>query len=337
VPVLSRWRPTTSIVPAPVNTPPGPAPFPDMLWIPGGVFRMGSDFHYLEERPAHRVSVDGFWMDRHPVTNAEFARFTAATGYVTAAEVPPDPATEPGVPAGTLSAGSLVFVRPTGPIDRHSSRTWWRFARDAMWRRPEGAGSSVAGLHNHPVVHVTLADAEAYARWAGKSLPTEAEWERAARGGLDGAEYAWGDELLPGGRHMANIWQGEFPWQNLCDDGFERTSPVGYFPSNGYGLFDMIGNVWEWTTDWYAGLHDEAAQKLDYVPHNPLGGARESSVDPDRTDRLIPRKVLKGGSFLSAKNSSQRYRPAARFPRCIDTATSDTGFRCVARISATEP
>jgi formylglycine-generating enzyme required for sulfatase activity len=306
-----------------------------MVWVPGGQFRMGSDYHYLEERPAHFVSVDGFWMDRYPVTNADFARFTAATGYVTAAESPPDAADDPDAPPETIYPGSLVFVRPASPADRHRSRTWWEFSRDAMWRRPEGAGSSIAGLHNHPVVHVTFADAEAYARWAGKSLPTEAEWERAARGGLPDAVYAWGDELRPGGRHMANIWHGEFPWQNLRDDGFERTSPVGYFPANGYGLFDTIGNVWEWTTDWYAGMHDEESVNAGCVPHNPLGSAAESSVDLDSGSLGIPRKVLKGGSFLCSKNYSQRYRPAARIPLRVDTATCDTGFRCIVRLPAT--
>jgi len=310
---------------------PGPAPFPDMVWIPGGTFRMGSDAHYPEERPVHRVSVDGFWIDRRPVTNADFARFVGDTRHVTFAEIPPDPKNYPGAKPEMLYAGSLVFVRPTGPVDRRDFRNWWQFMRGANWRRPRGSGSSLNGLQDHPVVHVTFDDASAYARWAGKALPTEAEWEFAARGGIDGAAYAWGDAFHPDGREMANTWQGEFPWENLVDDGYEGTSPVGAFPPNGYGLYDMIGNVWEWTTDWYAATHREETKSACCVPHNPLGPAEAGSHDPCQPEIRIPRKVLKGGSHLCAPNYCQRYRPAARFPEPIDTSTCHVGFRCIVR------
>jgi formylglycine-generating enzyme len=303
----------------------------DMVWIPEATFQMGSDRYYPEERPIHRVAVDGFWIDRHPVTNAEFAEFVADSGYVTAAEIPPDPRQYPGIRPDMLFAGSLVFVKPDGPVDLSDARLWWHYVRGATWRRPKGAGSSIAGLGNHPVVHVTFADAEAYARWAGKAIPTEAEWELAARGGLDGAEFAWGSELHPNGREMANTWQGDFPWENCCDDGYEGTSPVGAFPANGFGLFDMIGNVWEWTTDWYRAAHDEDRPKACCVPLNPRGPSEDASYDPDLPAIRIPRKVLKGGSHLCAHNYCRRYRPAARYPEPVDTSTSHVGFRCVRR------
>jgi formylglycine-generating enzyme required for sulfatase activity len=303
----------------------------DMVRIPGGSFLMGSDRHYPEEGPAHRVTVDAFWIDRHPVTNAEFARFVAATGHVTDAEVPPDPRDYPELRPDMTFAGSLVFVNPEGPRDSRDIRLWWHFVDGACWRRPQGGTSSIAGLADHPVVHVTFADADAYARWAGKTLPTEAEWERAARGGLEGAEFAWGDECTPGGREMANTWQGEFPWQNLRADGYERTSPVGAFPPNAFGLHDMIGNVWEWTLDWYRPAHDRNEPKACCVPVNPRGPSAEASYDPDHPLVRIPRKVLKGGSHLCAPNYCLRYRPAARYPEPIDTSTSHVGFRCVRR------
>ena len=322
---------SNSVEAQPSASAPGPAPGPDMLWIPGGKFRMGSDRHYPEERPAHEVSVDGFWMDRHQVRNAEFRRFVEETGHVTFAEVPPDPRDYPGARPDMLYAGSLVFTKPAGPVDRRHFSNWWQFVRGAMWRHPLGPKTSIAGLEDHPVVHVTFADATAYAQWAGKTLPTEAEWERAARGGVEGAAFAWGDELYPGGRQMANFWQGEFPWQNLCDDGYERTSPVGAFPANGYGLFDMIGNVWEWTTDWFQPTHGQVETKACCAPHNPLGPRESESYDPCQPEVRIPRKVLKGGSHLCAPNYCQRYRPAARFPEPIDTSTSHVGFRCIVR------
>lgn len=223
------------------HDPPGPPPFPGMVWIPGGTFSMGSDKHYPEERPVHRVTVDGFWMDRYPVTNARFARFVDTTGFRTFAEVEPNPQDYPGARPELLFAGSLVFVQPLGPVDRSDIRNWWHYVRDAHWRNPCGPGTSIETLQDHPVVHVTFGDAEAFAAWDGKALPTEAEWEFAARGGLDGAAYAWGDEFLPGDRHMANTWQGEFPWEQRSQDGYERTSPVGVYPANGYGLHDVIG------------------------------------------------------------------------------------------------
>jgi formylglycine-generating enzyme required for sulfatase activity len=313
---------------------PSPAPFPDMVWIPGGLFSMGSDRHYPEERPVHRVAIDGFWIDRGPVTNAEFARFAADTGHVTSAELAPNPADYPGALPEMLFAGSLVFVQPDRPVDRRDFHNWWRFVRGAMWRRPQGSNSSLLGRQDHPVVHVTFDDAVAYARWAKKSLPTEAEWEFAARGGLDGAVYAWGDDLHPDGREMANTWQGEFPWQNFCDDGYAGTSPVGAFPPNAYGLHDMIGNVWEWTVDWYSPAHEQDAPKACCVPHNPRGASAQDSFDPCQPQVRIPRKVLKGGSHLCAANYCQRYRPAARFPQPIDTSTCHVGFRCVVRVPA---
>jgi formylglycine-generating enzyme len=248
------------VAPQPEPTSP---PFADMVWIPGGTFRMGSDSHYPEERPVHRVSVDGFWIDRAPVTNERFAKFVEETGHVTFAEIPPRAEDYPGALPDQLFAGSLVFVKPDKPVDTRDFKNWWHWMRGADWRHPRGPHSSLDGLTHHPVVHVAFADAEAYARWAGKALPTEAEWEFAARGGLDGAPYAWGDEFLPNDRHMANTWQGEFPWKSTQSDGYEGTSPVGAFPANGYGLHDMIGNVWEWTTDWYQPKHPGEAVTQD--------------------------------------------------------------------------
>jgi formylglycine-generating enzyme required for sulfatase activity len=305
-----------------------------MEWIPGGEFQMGSDRHYPEERPVHRVAVDAFWMDRRPVTNAEFERFVAATRYVTFAERPPDPAHYPGALPGTLYPGSLVFVKPSGPVDRSQIGNWWQLIRGTDWRHPRGPSSSLKGLEHHPVVHVCYSDAEAYARWAGKALPTEAEWEWAARGGLDGATYAWGEEFMPEGRHMANTWQGEFPWQNRVEDGYEGTSPVGAFPPNGYGLSDVIGNVWEWTTDWYHPGHSKESLKACCTPRNPRGGAERDSYDPRQPGIRTPRKVIKGGSHLCAPNYCRRYRPAARFPEPIDTCACHLGFRCIVRARA---
>ena len=318
--------------PPPGAMAPGEAPSPGMVWIPGRTFRMGSDQHYPEERPVHRVAVDGFWIDRYPVVNDEFAEFVAATGHVTFAEIPPDPKDYPGALPSMLYAGSLVFTKPNGPVDRRDFTNWWQFMRGAMWRHPYGPESSIAGRERHPVVHVTFGDAMAYAKWAGKALPTEAEWEMAARGGIEGTEFAWGGEFRPGGRDMANTWQGEFPWQNLATDGFEATSPVGSFPANGYGVYDMIGNVWEWTTDWYRALHEEEAHKACCVPHNPLGPQEQDSYDPCQPEVRIPRKVLKGGSHLCAPNYCRRYRPAARFPEPVDTSTCHVGFRCIVRV-----
>ena len=311
--------------------PPGEPPSPDMVWIPGGTFRMGSDSHYEEEKPAHRVTVDGFWIDRFPVTNERFAQFVTASGHTTFAEIPPDPAQYPGALPHMLYAGSLLFVKPADKVDQRDIRNWWHFARGADWQHPEGPESSIEQRGRHPVVHVAFSDAEAFAAWEGKSLPTEAEWEFAARGGLDGATYAWGEEFTPGGRHAANTWQGEFPWQNHRTDGFEGTSPVDSFAPNGYGISDMIGNVWEWTTDWYQPRHPAEVVKACCIPRNPRGGAAEQSYDPQDPAPGIPRKVLKGGSHLCAPNYCRRYRPAARFPEPIDTSTSHVGFRCIVR------
>jgi sulfatase modifying factor 1 len=303
----------------------------DMIAIPGGTFRMGSDKHYPEEAPVHRVTVDGFRMDRTPVTNRQFREFVKATGHVTFAEIPPDLKDYPGALPHMLYAGSLVFSAPTRPVDLRDWSQWWSFLEGADWRHPDGPSSDINGLDDHPVVHVAFADALAYAKWAGKDLPTEAEWEFAARGGLDGAEFAWGDALMPGGKHMANTWQGEFPHQNLRTDGFARTSPVGAFPANGYGLHDMIGNVWEWTTDWYSHKHEADAPKACCIPENPHGGPEAASHDPRLRNIRIPRKVLKGGSHLCAPNYCRRYRPAARHAEPVDTSTSHVGFRCVTR------
>ena len=304
---------------------------PGMQWVPGGTFRMGSDRHYPEEAPVHHVAVDGFWIDRTPVTNADFQKFVRATGYVTFAEIRPKAADYPGALPEMLRAGSLVFTPPSRPVGLAHWEQWWQFKFGANWRRPCGPRSSISGLGNHPVVHIAYRDAAAYAEWAGKDLPTEAEWEFAARGGLDGAEFAWGDELAPGGRHMANTWQGNFPDENLKVDGYERTSPVTAFPANGHGIHDMIGNVWEWTSDWYLPRHEADAPKACCVPLNPRGGREDASYDPCQADIRIPRKVLKGGSHLCAPNYCRRYRPAARYPQPIDTSTSHVGFRCVAR------
>jgi sulfatase modifying factor 1 len=302
-----------------------------MVFIPGGTFRMGSDQHYPEEAPAHRVTIDSFWIDRTPVTNCQFREFVEATDHITFAEIPPDPKDYPGALPHMLYAGSLVFSPPARPVDLRNWSEWWTFLKGADWRHPYGPKSNIAGLDNHPVVHVACRDAEAYAKWAGKELPTEAEWEFAARGGLDGAEFAWGEALTPDGKQMANIWQGNFPHQKLATDGFERTSPVTAFPANGYGLHDMIGNVWEWMADWYSEKHEADAPKACCIPENPRGAREDASYDPRLPNIRIPRKVLKGGSHLCAPNYCRRYRPAARRAEPIDTSASHIGFRCITR------
>ena len=303
-----------------------------MAWIPGGTFLMGSDRHYPEEAPAHRVRVDGFWIDVTTVTNADFARFVADTGYVTFAERPARPEDYPGAAPEMLLPASAVFMAPPAAVDRGDAYQWWAYVRGANWRHPYGPDSSIIGLESHPVVHVAYEDAEAYAAWAGKALPTEAEFEFAARGGLEGMEFVWGDELHPGGRMMANTWQGEFPWQNTQADGYEATSPVGSFPANGYGLHDMAGNVWQWTSDWY---QDHAAiDSPCCTSENPRGGSMESSLDLAGAAARMPRKVVKGGSFLCAPSYCRRYRPAARMAQTIDTTTCHVGFRCIRRVSA---
>jgi formylglycine-generating enzyme len=231
-----------------------------------------------------------------------------------------------------LRAGSLVFNPPKRPVDDIGDWSqWWTFKFGADWRLPYGPRSSLAGLNDHPVVHVAYSDALAYAKWAGKDLPTEAEWEFAARGGLDGAEFPWGDEFTPAGRHMANTWQGAFPHENLRVDGYERTSPMTSFPPNRHGVYDMIGDVWEWTSDWYSSRHDADAQKACCIPITPRGGREDTSYYPCQPEIKIPPKVLKGGSHLCASNYCRRYRPAARHPEPVDTSTSHVGFRCVVR------
>ncbi len=298
-----------------------------MARIPAGEFVMGSASFYPEERPVHRVNVDGFWMDRQPVTVAEFRLFIKATGYQTVAERPLDPAGYPDADPALLVPGSLVFRRTSGPVDTRDVRQWWAYVPGTCWRHPEGPGSDLRRRDRHPVTHVAYADAETYAAWAGKALPTEAEWEYAARGGLDGATYVWGDQFAPGGRQLANTWQGEFPWQNLLLDGYEGTSPAGAFPANGYGLYDMAGNVWEWTCDFYRPRHgyDEAGAPC-CPPRNP----RVSEPGQDLGAPIL-RKVIKGGSHLCAPSYCLRYRPAARQAEAVDTSTGHLGFRCVIR------
>jgi formylglycine-generating enzyme required for sulfatase activity len=297
---------------------------------------MGSDRHYPEEAPAHRVRVDGFVIGRFPVTNAEFAEFVATTGYVTVAERPLDPADYPGAPAENLAPGSMVFTPTPGPVDLRHLSQWWTWTPGASWRHPEGPRSTLDDRGDHPVVHLAHEDAAAYADWRGGALPTEAEWEFAARGGLEGAEFTWGDERRPGGRIMANTWDGpDFPWRTTGDDGWERTSPVGAFPANGYGLHDMAGNVWEWTDDWYTSRHPADADKPCCVPDNPRGGSVDGSFDPSQPQFRIPRKVIKGGSHLCADSYCMRYRPAARRPQMIDTGMSHVGFRVVWRPATT--
>jgi formylglycine-generating enzyme required for sulfatase activity len=306
-------------------------PHPDMVWIPGGTFKMGSEEHYAEEAPIHQVTVDGFWMDKYSVSNAQFAQFVKATRYVTLAERPPDPALYPDAPPENLIAGSLVFKMTPGPVNLRFIDQWWAWTPDASWRRPEGPGSHIRKRNRHPVVHIAYEDAVAYAEWAGKSLPTESEWEFAARGGLEGAAFTWGDEHEPKGGPMANTWQGEFPWQNLASDGYEGTAPVGSFPPNGYGLHDMAGNVWDWTDDWWAEKHPEDADKPCCIPTNPRNENMDASYDPAAPQWKIARKVVKGGSYLCAPNYCLRYRPSARRPQMIDTGTTHIGFRCVVR------
>jgi formylglycine-generating enzyme required for sulfatase activity len=299
--------------------------------VPGGIYRMGSDAFYPEETPRRRVQVNAFRIDSAPVTNAEFAAFVTATGHVTLAEIAPDPADYPGMDPALALPGSLVFQRTPGPVPLDDPSNWWAFVPGADWRHPTGPDSDIAALMDHPVVHVAYSDAAAYAEWAGKALPTEAEWEWAARGGLDDAEYAWGDELAPGGAVMANYWRGLFPFANQREDGGYRTTAVGSFPENGYGLSDMIGNVWEWTSDWYAeARHLKAKRPCCAIP-NPRGGTLKSSFDPTQPNVKIGRRTLKGGSHLCAANYCQRYRPAARHAQMIDSSTSHIGFRCVTR------
>ena len=311
-----------------------------MRWIEGGAFSMGSEDFYPEERPVHTVDVGGFWMDEHPVTVAEFRRFVKATGHLTVAEIAPDAQDFPDAAPEQLVPGSLVFTPPGRRVSLDDFRAWWSWTPSAQWRHPEGPDSTLHGRDLHPVTHVAYADALAYAAWTGKELPTEAEWEFAARGGLDGAVFAWGDEFAPRGRMMANTWQGDFPLENDLHDGYERTSPVGKFPPNGYGLVDMTGNVWEWTCQDFTASHAErgAAATVggEPAPATCCGPTRELEVQPSQTCSapapVTPSpKVVKGGSHLCAPNYCLRYRPAARQRQTVDTSTSHLGFRCLVR------
>ena len=280
-----------------------------MKLVEAGTFRMGSAEHYAEEAPVREVSLPAFAISPYAVTNAEYAAFVQATGYATVAERPLDPADFPGAPAANLQPGSMVFTRTPGPVDLRHLDQWWRWVPGASWRHPEGPGSTIEGRERHPVVQVAYEDAVAYADWAGLRLPSEAEWERAARGGLEGAEFTWGQAPEPDGERLANYWHGDFPWRP--EPGYGTTAPVGSFPPNRLGLYDMAGNVWEWTTDWY-------------------GGSEQASRDPRQPQFAVPRRVVKGGSFLCADSYCRRYRPAARRPQMIDTGMSHIGFRCAA-------
>jgi formylglycine-generating enzyme len=291
----------------------------NMIRIPGGVFAMGSPDYFPEERPVRETTVEPFWIDTRPVTNAEFHRFVRDTGYVTIAERAPDPAEFPGADPAALVPGALVFRPTAGPVPLDDFRQWWDYVPGADWRHPGGPGTTLDGLTHHPVTQVAHADARAYAQWAGKSLPSEAQWEFAARGGLPAATFPWGDEFAPRGRRMANTWLGRFPWEFLPGRGqADRpgTTKVGIYPPNGYGLFDMAGNVWEWTADHFRPGHDE-----------PVGAC--CAPAPPVAGEPYPRRVTKGGSYLCAPNYCLRYRPAARQGQSEDTATCHLGFRCV--------
>jgi formylglycine-generating enzyme required for sulfatase activity len=289
----------------------------ELVDLPGGSFRMGSTDFYPEEAPVHTVSVAPFAIERHPVTNAQFAEFVSATGYVTVAERPLDPADFPGVPLDELTPGALVFQPTNGPVDLRDWRQWWTWGAGACWRHPFGAGSSIDARLDHPVVQVAYPDAAAYAAWAGRRLPSEAQWEYAARAGAHSA-YPWGDDVRPRGQLMANTWQGSFPYRNDGAQGWTGTSPVGTFPPNGFGLVDMIGNVWEWTTTPYTRRHQ---------PDRPIEGCCPmTSPEGDPTVH----QALKGGSHLCAPEYCHRYRPAARSSQSQDSATTHIGFRCIA-------
>ena len=293
----------------------------DMVLLPTGTFRMGSEEFYPDERPVHERTVSAFWIDRFEVTNEQYAAFVADTGYVTVAERELDPDDFPGADPADLVPGAMVFTPTTGPVDLGDWRAWWRWQPGAWWRHPFGPGSTIDDRLRHPVVHIAFEDAMVYAAWAGKRLPTEAEHEYAARGGLDGARFAWGDEAYPDGVAQANSWLGRFPYDNRGHGG---TAPVGSYPPNGYGLYDMTGNVWEWTTDYYTPRHlVPSASSVDRGARPDLLAA--ASAEPGAR---IPRRVLKGGSHLCSPDYCLRFRPAARSPQAEDTGMSHIGFRC---------
>lgn len=297
-----------------------------MVRIPGGDFAMGSEDFFPEEQPVHQVRVDSFWIDPHPVTNVAFRRFVKESGYVTVAERCPAAEDYPGAEPENLIPGALVFRPTKAAVPLDNWRRWWRYVPGACWRHPRGPDSTLDGLDRHPVTQVAYEDAAAYAAWAGRRLPTEAEWEYAARGGLDAATYAWGDDFEPTGRRLANVWVGAFPWQFHPGRGQASepgTTAVGAYAPNGYGLYDMTGNVWEWTADYFRPGH---RTRTCCAPSNPSADICESAVA-----QRFPRRVVKGGSYLCAANYCLRYRPAARQPQTEDTATCHLGFRCVVR------
>jgi formylglycine-generating enzyme len=299
-----------------------PGPATDLVLVPGGPELIGSVDHYPEEGPVVEVTVGDVWWDRHPVTNAEFARFVADTGHVTVAEVAPRAEDFPGADPDLLVPGSQVFTGTAGPVDLQDWTRWWSWQPGASWRAPQGAGTYWEEVPDHPVVHVGWSDATAYAAWAGQDLPSEEEWEHAARGGLVGQPYAWGSELRPDGRVLANTWQGSFPWHSDPADGFHRTSPVGSYPANPYGLADMIGNVWEWTRTRWTPSHAQAGETVEAV--SPCCGGTVRLAESDRM-------VTKGGSHLCSPDYCRRYRPAARQGHGVNDTTSHVGFRCVRR------
>jgi formylglycine-generating enzyme required for sulfatase activity len=305
---------------------PPPGDPPGMVWIPGATFVRGSDNPRMRDaRPLHEVTVDGFWIDQTTVTNEQFARFVEATGYVTVAERTPSASDFPDAPAEKRVPGAVVFTPPAGPVSLDNHLNWWKYVKGANWKHPEGPNSDLKGRDKHPVVQVAWEDAVAYARWAGKRLPTEAEFELAARGGLEGRKYAWGDDLRPGDKWMANIWQGRFPYDNTVEDGYKATAPVGSFPANGYGLYDMAGNVWQWCSDWYRYdyYHELAAGKQPVV--NPEGP--DYSYDPSEPG--IAKRVMRGGSYLCTDQYCTAYEVGARGRGAADSGTNHLGFRCV--------
>jgi formylglycine-generating enzyme required for sulfatase activity len=340
--------PTDKFFPTVPNSTPAPAPAPAaMVWIPGGEFSMGcadprgdlcgGNEPMDDARPIHRVAVNGFWMDRTEVTNAEFARFVAATGYVTIAEQVPRAEDYPGAKPEQLVAGSVVFSPPRTAVPLTDALQWWRYVPGADWRHPTGPASSIKDRDSEPVVHVAYADAEAYAKWAGKRLPTEAEWEFAARGGLAGKRYSWGDDLTLEGRWMANIWEGAFPHKNSEDDGYAGVAPTASYPANAYGLHDMAGNVWEWCSDWYrpdAYARDLAAANGGVV-RDPRGPAAAESFDPQEPG--VPKRVQRGGSYLCTDQYCTRYMMGTRGKGAVDTGSNHVGFRCVRDAASAGP